>query len=44
MRVTVLELAASWGEPARVLADVDARLATGPATDLVVLPEAALHG
>jgi len=44
MRVTVLELAASWGAPARVLADVDARLAAGPTTDLVVLPEAALHG
>jgi len=44
MRVTVLELAASWGAPAAVLAEVDARLAAGPATDLVVLPEAALHG
>jgi predicted amidohydrolase len=44
MRVTVLELAASWGEPTRVLADLDARLAAGPATDLVVVPEAALHG
>ncbi|HET9993360.1 MAG TPA: carbon-nitrogen hydrolase family protein [Kofleriaceae bacterium] len=44
MRVTVLELAASYGEPARVLAEIDARLAAGPATDLVVVPEAALHG
>jgi len=44
MRVTVLELAASWGEPARVLDDLAARLATGPATDLVLVPEAALHG
>lgn len=44
MRVTVLELAASWGEPQRVLADVAARIADGPATDLVVVPEAALHG
>jgi len=44
MRVTVLELAASWGEPAHVLADVDARLAAAPATDLVLLPEASLTG
>lgn len=44
MRVTVLELAASYGEPARVLAEIDERLAAGPATDLVVIPEAALHG
>lgn len=44
MRVTVLELAASYAEPARVLAEIDARLAVGPATDLVVVPEAALHG
>jgi predicted amidohydrolase len=44
MRLTVLELAASWGEPERVLAEVDARIGAGPATDLVVLPEAALHG
>ena len=44
MRVTVLELAASWGEPTRVLAEIDARLAAGPATELVVVPEAALHG
>jgi len=44
MRVTVLELAASWGQPARVLDAVTARLAAGPATDLVLVPEAALHG
>jgi predicted amidohydrolase len=44
MRITVLELAASWGEPARVLDDLAARLATGPETDLVLVPEAALHG
>lgn len=44
MRTTVLELAASWGEPTRVLAELDARIAAGPATDLVVVPEAALHG
>jgi predicted amidohydrolase len=44
VRVTVLELPAAWSEPARVLDDVEARLAAGPATDLVVLPEAAIHG
>lgn len=44
MLVTVLELPATWGEPARVLDDIDARLAAGPATDLVVLPEASIHG
>jgi 5-aminopentanamidase len=44
MRLTVLELPASWGTPARVLAEIDARLATGPATEVVVVPEAALHG
>lgn len=44
MRVTVLELAASWGQPRRVLAEIAARIAAGPATDLVVVPEAALHG
>lgn len=44
MRVTVLELAASWGAPATVLAEIDRRLALGSATDLVVVPEAALHG
>jgi predicted amidohydrolase len=44
MRVTVLELPASWGTPARVLAEIDARLAIGPPTELVVVPEAAIHG
>ena len=44
MRATVLELSASWGEPAHVLELIDARLAAGPPTDLVVVPEAALHG
>lgn len=44
MRVTVLELPASYGAPRRVLDEVDARLAAGPPTDLVLLPEAALHG
>jgi predicted amidohydrolase len=44
VRVTVLELAASYGDPTRVLAEIDARLTAGPPTDLVVIPEAALHG
>jgi 5-aminopentanamidase len=44
VRVSVLELPATWGEPARVLDEVDRRLAAGPATDLVVLPEASLTG
>lgn len=44
MRVTVLELPARWGPAAAALADVDERLARGPATDLVLLPEAALTG
>lgn len=44
MRVCVLELPATWGEPARMLAEVDARLAAGPAADLVLLPEASLTG
>ena len=44
MRVTALELPARWGDPARALADLERRLAGGPATDLVLLPEAALTG
>ena len=44
MRLTVLELPARWAESGRVLDEVDARLAAGPPTDLVLLPEAALHG
>lgn len=44
MRLTILELAARWGEADAVLDEVDARIANGPATDLVLLPEAALHG
>lgn len=43
MRFAVLELPARWGQPARALADVAAALAAGPA-DLVLLPEAAIHG
>jgi predicted amidohydrolase len=44
VRITAFELPAAWGEPARVLAEVDARLARGPATDLVLLPEQAITG
>jgi predicted amidohydrolase len=44
VRVTVLELAAVWDARDAVLADVARRLADGPATDLVVLPEQALTG
>ena len=44
MRLTVLQLAATWNEPARVLRRVETLLADGPATDLVLLPEAALTG
>lgn len=42
--MTVLELPARWGSPAPALLDVDRRLADGPATDLVLLPEAGLTG
>jgi 5-aminopentanamidase len=44
VRATVLELPATWNDADRVLDDVDARLASGPATTLVVLPEASIHG
>ena len=44
VRVTILELAASWNASAAVLDDVAARIVAGPATDLVLLPEASLHG
>jgi 5-aminopentanamidase len=44
MRITLLELPARWGEPGRALDDVEARLAAGDATDLVLLPEASLCG
>lgn len=44
MRLTILELAARWADASGVLDEVDARLAAGSPTDLVVLPEAALHG
>jgi predicted amidohydrolase len=44
MRITALELAATWDDRARVLDEVDARLAAGPPTDLALLPEASLTG
>jgi len=44
VRLTILELAARWADAGGVLDEVDARLAAGPPSDLVVLPEAALHG
>lgn len=44
MRVTVLELPAAWGQPARVLEHVNAAIERGPATDLVLLPEQSLSG
>jgi chromate reductase len=44
MRLTILELEARWGASTHVLAEVDARLAAKCDADLVVLPEAALHG
>lgn len=44
LRVAVFELPARWGAPDEALADLDARLSAGPATDLVVVPEMALTG
>lgn len=44
MRIGVLELPASWGEPARVLDRVDEALSRGPAADVILLPEASLVG
>jgi len=44
MRLTILELEARWGASTHVLAEVDARLAAKCDADLVLLPEAALHG
>jgi len=44
LRVTVLELPARWGDPVGALAMVEAELDRGPATDLVLLPEASLTG
>jgi len=44
VKLTVLELAARWGRAASVLDEVDQLLGAGPRSDLVLLPEAALHG
>ena len=44
VRLTVLELAARWGRAASVLDEIDHVLRAGPPSDLVLLPEAALHG
>lgn len=44
LRVTLLELPASWGDPPGALRRAAAELERGPATDLVLLPEAALTG
>jgi 5-aminopentanamidase len=44
VRVTVLELAATWNTSAAVLDEIAARLAAGPATDLVLVPEACITG
>jgi predicted amidohydrolase len=44
VRATVLELPAAWGDPARVLESVNRAIGTGPATDLVLLPEQSLSG
>jgi predicted amidohydrolase len=43
MRLTVLELRASWNDAARVLDDIAALVAIAP-TDLVLVPEAAICG
>lgn len=44
LRVTVLELPATWGSPRAALDAVDAELGRGVPTDLVLLPEASLTG
>lgn len=44
MRLTILELPARWDDEVAVLDEVSARIKAGPATDLVLLPEAAVHG
>lgn len=44
LRVTVLELSATWADSRAALATVDAELGRGPETDLVLLPEASLTG
>lgn len=44
MRLTILELPAQWNGATRVLGEVDAALTANCDADLVLLPEAALHG
>lgn len=44
LRVTVLELPASWGDAGAALARVELELERGAPTDLVLLPEASLTG
>ena len=44
MRITALELPATWGDPMRALDEVTDRIARGAPGDLVLLPEAALTG
>lgn len=44
MKLTILEMPARWGAPAEALAEIDAALTKGAATEMVVLPEAAIHG
>jgi predicted amidohydrolase len=44
LRVTVLELPATWGNPQAALRAVSSELERGAATDLVLLPEASLTG
>jgi predicted amidohydrolase len=44
MRLSVLELRARWGDAARAVDDLDATLASGARTDLVLVPETSLTG
>jgi predicted amidohydrolase len=44
VRVTVIELPATWGDAPTALARVDALLASGAPSDLVLLPEQSLTG
>lgn len=44
LRVAVVEMPATWGEPERALATIDQVLTEGPPADLVLLPEASLTG
>jgi 5-aminopentanamidase len=44
LRITVLELPATWGDPRIALSTVATELERGAPTDLVLLPEASLSG